>query len=199
LLSSLCALAVAAAIALIVGGCGSSGSSSTAATGGESTAAANGESTAANDESTGGGGESTGTASAGGNKETTAHSSSLSKAEFVKQANAICTREKTKGLEAMGAYAKQHRGAATGQAKIELIGEAIQKVFLPSVQSQVNQIRALGAPAGDEQEVEALLDSLEEAVEKASQGTASSARFGQAFASSGKLAREYGLSDCVYG
>jgi hypothetical protein len=195
LLSSLCALAVAAAIALIVGGCGGSSSGgSTAASGGESTAAAHGESSGG-----GSGGESTGTTPAGGGKETTAHSSSLSKAEFVEQANAICTREKTKGLEEMGAYAKQHRGAATGQAKIELIGEAIQKVFLPSVQSQVNQIRALGAPAGDEQEVEALLDSLEEAVEKASQGTASSARFGQAFASSGKLAREYGLSDCVYG
>jgi hypothetical protein len=195
LLSSLCALAIAAAIALVVGGCGSSGSSSssTAASGGESTAATNGEPTA------GGGSQSTGTGTAGGGKEKTPHSSSLSKAEFIKQADAICTREKTKGLQAMGAYVKQHQGATTEQAKAELIGEAVQKVFLPSIQSQVNQIRALGAPAGDEQEVEALLDALEEAVEKASEGAASSANFAQAFTGSAKLAREYGLSGCVYG
>jgi hypothetical protein len=177
LLSSLGALAIAAAIALAVGGCGGSSDSTSA----ESTGA-----------------ESTGTESTGGGQQTTVHTSSLSKTEFIEKADAICTREKSKGLNAMGAYVKENQGA-TSLGKAELIGEAIQKVFLPSVQSQVDQIRALGAPAGEEQEVEAILVSLEEAVEGASQGTPSSARFAQSFANSGALAREYGLTACVYG
>jgi hypothetical protein len=172
LLSSLGALAIAAAIALGAGGCG----------GGSDSAS----------------GESTGATATGGGANQTVHSSSLSKAEFIKRADAICTREKTKGLEAMGAYVKESKGAA-GQEKAALIGEAIQKVFLPSVQSQVDQIRALGAPEGDEQEVEAILVALEEAVEGASQGTPSSAHFAQSFSNAGSLAREYGLSGCVYG
>lgn len=172
LLSSLGALAVAAAVALGVGGCGG-GSDSTSA-------------------------ESAGATAAGGGKQTAIHSSSLNKEEFIEKADAICTRAKTEGLEAMGAYVKENKGAA-GQSKVELIGEAVQKVFLPSVQSQVDQIRALGAPEGEEQEVEAILVALEEGVEEASQGTPSNARFAQSFASSGALAREYGLTGCVYG
>jgi hypothetical protein len=172
LLSSLAALAIAAAIALGVGGCGG-GSNSTSS-------------------------ESTNTTAASGGKQAKVHSSSLGKTEFIEKADAICTREKTKGLEAMGAFVKENKGA-TGQAKAELIGEAIQKVFLPSIQSQVDQIRALGAPEGDEQEVEAILVALEEAVEGASQGSPSSARFAHSFANSGALAREYGLTACVYG
>lgn len=175
LLSSLCTLAIAAAIALAVGGCGG-GSDST----------------------TGSGGESTSSTAAGGGGETTVRSSSLSKAEFSEKAAAICTREKTKGLEAMGTYLKQHPGA-TGAAKIELIGEALQKVFLPAVQRQIDQIRALGAPAGDEEEIEAFLSSLQEAVDGASQGTPSNGKFAQAFASSASLAHEYGLDACAYG
>jgi hypothetical protein len=178
LLSSLGALAIAAAVALGVAGCG----------GGSDSSSSSSESTGAT------------TAAAGGGKQTktAVHSSSLSKEEFVEKADAICVREKTKGLEAMGAYAKEHQGAA-GQSKAEVIGEAIQKVFLPSVQAQVDQIRALGAPEGEEQEVEAVLVALEEAVEEASHGTPSSARFSQSFANAGALATEYGLTSCVYG
>jgi hypothetical protein len=173
LLSSLCAVAIAAAVALAVGGCG----------GGDST---------------GSGGESTSSTTGGGGGETTVHSSSLSKAEFSEKAAAICTREKTKGLEAMSTYLKQHPGAA-GAAKIELIGEALQKVFLPAVQRQIDQIRALGAPAGDEEEIEAFLSALQEAVDEASQGTPSNGKFAQAFASSASIAHEYGLDACAYG
>lgn len=140
--------------------------------------------------------ESTGTATTG--KEAPVHSSSLSKEEFIAQAGAICTKEKTAGLEAMGNYVKQHPGA-TGQGKVALIGEALQKVFLPSIQRQVDQIRALGAPEGEEQEVEAFLDALQEAVDQASQGTPSGGKFGKAFASSAALAHEYGLTACAYG
>lgn len=186
LLSSLGVLAIAAAVALAVGGCG--GSSDSNGGGGESTG------------STGGGGKETsgGGKEATGGKETTVQSSSLSRAEFVERAGAICTREKTKGLEEMGAYVKQHPGA-TGAGKLELIGEALQKVFLPSVQRQIDQIRALGAPAGDEQEIEAFLSALQEAVDEAGQGTPSNGKFGQAFASSANLAHEYGLDACAYG
>lgn len=186
-LSSLCVLAIAAAVALTVGGCGGGGSSGSSS---ESTATAT---------ASGGGKEASpgGKEASGGGKQAGGGSSSLSKEEFIAKAGAICTREKTKGLEEMGEYVKQH--PATGKAKLEEIGEALQTVFLPAVQRQVDQIRALGAPAGDEDEVEAILDALEEAVQEAGQGTPSNGSFAKAFASSASLAREYGLAACAYG
>lgn len=185
-LSSLCALAIAAAIGLTVGGCGGSSDSTAVSSESTDTATAGKEAGGAGKEGKGGG------------NEAPVHSSSLSKEEFIAQAGAICTKEKTAGLEAMGEYVKQQPGVA-GAAKIELIGEALQKVFLPAVQRQIDQIRALGAPEGEEAEVEAFLSALQEAVDQAGQGTPANGQFAKDFASSAELAHEYGLTACAYG
>jgi hypothetical protein len=125
-------------------------------------------------------------------------SSSLSKAEFVEQADEICTEGKQKGLEEMSAYAKAH--ASPGEPKLETLAKALQAAFLPAVQTQVDEIRALGAPQGDEAEVKAILAALEEAVESASKSSPSAGpNFGSNFKHSGELAREYGLNGCAYG
>jgi hypothetical protein len=174
------------AIALAVAGCGGSGDSTSGSSESTGTATAGKEAGGTNKEGKGGG------------NEAPVHSSSLSKEEFIAKAGAICTREKTKGLEAMGEYVKQQPGVA-GKAKIELIGEALQKVFLPAVQRQIDQIRALGAPEGEEAEVEAFLSALQEAVDQAGQGTPANGQFAKDFASSAALAHEYGLTACAYG
>jgi len=170
-------------IALVValGGCGGGDSSSSATTGGEATG------TATQGESGGASGKSP------------APSGGLSKAEFVKRANAICEKRKKQSLAKMGAYVKQHK-RGTGGTNAALIVEAVKAVFLPGVETQVKEIRALGAPPGDEAEVEDFLTALEEGVAGASEASGSpSAAFGKSFARSAKLAREYGIDGCVYG
>jgi hypothetical protein len=183
---ALCALAVAIVVALAGCGGGSSDSSSSA-----SQAAGGGE---ASSEGSGKDAAGTGESSAG----ETVQSGDLSKSEFVKQANAICEKGKKESLEKMGAYVKKHKGGSE-TANLELIGEAIQAVFIPQIQSQIDAVRALGAPAGDEEQVEGFLVALEEDAATARESSGTSAVLAKSFKPSAELAHEYGLDGCSYG
>lgn len=178
--------AVAAALAGCGGGGDSTSTGATANGSGANSAGSTAEATTTN------GAATTKTAPSEG-------SSSTSKAEFVRQANAICAAGKKQGLAAMGAYVKQHP-TASPQEKVKLLTEAVQTAFLPEIQTQIDEIRALGAPAGDEGQVNAYLAAMQEGVDAASKASSpSTSLFGQSFKRSAGLARKYGLDSCAYG
>lgn len=166
------------AVVLALGGCGG-GSDSSSATSGASTAAGGGSTTG---ESTAGEGGNAGKSAAAG--------------RFAEEANAICERGKKQGLIAMGAYAKQHQSA--GKPKAEQLIEAIHAAFLPIVQKQADEIRALTAPAGEEAAVKAFLEALEEGIAAAGK-VSSNSQFGSSFKKSAALAHELGIDACAYG
>ncbi|HEX3173442.1 MAG TPA: hypothetical protein VHQ43_04390 [Solirubrobacterales bacterium] len=150
-----------------------------------------------------GGGDDGGSTAADGTGTTTSakqgspSGASLSEDEFVERAIAICKREKRAGLAAMGLYVKQHGGSAQGNA---VLVEALRTAFLPHVQTQVEEIRALGAPNGDDGEVQAYLDATEEAVDRASAKAGGSTQiFGESFEESAQLAHDLGIDKCAYG
>jgi hypothetical protein len=126
------------------------------------------------------------------------HSGQMTKARFVEQAEKICKQGREGILAAVGAYIKEHRGQ--GSSASETAAAALKAEFLPSVQDQIDKLRALDVPEGDEAEVQAILDSMQVAVDtgKESSGN-SSAEISKPFAKSGSLARQYGLSACAYG
>ncbi len=179
----------AIAVAVAIAGCGGGSDSSSGST------AAGGETTSAANESSGKSAQGKGESSSGKSVQ----AGDLSKSEFVKQANAICEEGKKQSLEKMAAYVKEHNGGSA-QPSAELVVEAVQVVFIPQVQAQIGEIRALGSPQGDEGTVEAFLDAMEEGAEAASEAsTSSTSKFGQSFKRSAELAHEYGLDGCAYG
>jgi hypothetical protein len=136
----------------------------------------------------------------GGAKDTTVSTSSHSKAEFIKLANTICKKGKETTVGKLGPYLKSHGGETKVTPKSERIfAEALQVVFLPAVQTQIEEIRALGAPAGDEQKIEAFLSALQEATDAHREGAVRSQEvFTKDFKRSARLAQEYGLEYCAY-
>ena len=62
----------------------------------------------------------------------------------------------------------------------------------PKIPARIEQIRALGAPEGDEQQVEEFLVSLQDIV------NAPQSRFAQVLRHSTELAQGYGLQKCAY-
>ena len=182
------------------GGSGdSSGGGSSSGQSGGSGSSSGGSESAGKGGGSGKSGGSSGTSGSPSGKGATP-SGGLSKTEFVKRANAICEKGKKQSLGKMQAYVKREAGGSK-QASPALLVKAIKAVFIPGLETQIEEIRALGAPPGDEETVEAFLASLEEgvdAVNEASGGSAGAA-FGQSFKRSGKLAREYGLNACAYG
>jgi hypothetical protein len=124
---------------------------------------------------------------------TTDSTASLTKAEFVKQGNAICdagNKEINAGFEEFLPKGKQ-------PSKAEL-DEAIETVLIPSVTRQVEEVRALGAPEGEEEAVEDFLVGAEEELEKGEEEPASLAT-DASFNKTNQEAKAIGLTSCAEG
>jgi hypothetical protein len=134
----------------------------------------------------GGGGDAT------AGVETTVTASSLSKAAFVKKANVVCRREAQRAIS----YVPLDRGELSYQ---EAFDKTLEDAMLPAFRRVVDEIRKLGAPQGDEREVEAFLEAFAEAIDQLEENGASSPTGLEIpFASSTKLARAYGIDNCGY-
>ncbi|MCW2798280.1 hypothetical protein [Nocardioides sp.] len=115
--------------------------------------------------------------------------SAISKADFTTQADAICTAGNKTIEEATAAL-----GDNTSQADIAAF---VTETMIPSVQGQHDAIAALGAPAGDEDKVAAILDALQSGIDalKTDPGAITTAA-GSPFADANRLAADYGLTVC---
>jgi hypothetical protein len=124
-------------------------------------------------------------------------SASLTKAEFLKQGNAICAKGNDEIEARFEAFGKEHHLSQSKQLTEAELAEASETILIPTVRKQVDGIRALGAPSGEEQEVEKVLDAADEALEKAEENPKLlAAQNAGPFARANKLAREYGLVKC---
>jgi hypothetical protein len=113
--------------------------------------------------------------------------SDLTKTEFIARADAICKH----GSQQIEQAAKQtfSGGRPTPQQERQFITQTV----VPQSQSQIDQIKALGAPSGDEDQVNQILDAAQAATDDVkSSGDVEESSFAHANA----LAKQYGLVAC---
>lgn len=118
----------------------------------------------------------------------------LTKAELIAQADAICEETDKKQEAALKAFLKKHPNAGSdpkGQAQM------VKEAGLPPIRAEVEEIAALGAPAGEEDQVQAILDGIQQAIEKGEENP--EALLGKSpspFDAVGKQAAKYGFNAC---
>ena len=114
-----------------------------------------------------------------------------SKAVFLKRANAICAKGTNK-IDAAGTSAFKSPGNPT-QAETTAFAKS---VVVPTVQRELDQLRALSPPKGDEARVKEILDKSQAAVAKV---RANPALLGGENGSdeANRLATAYGLAACA--
>lgn len=135
-------------------------------------------------------------AGCGGGGDSSSESSSLTKAEFLKQGNAVCAKGNKEIQEGFEEF-EEENGLQNKQPTKAQLTEVIETVVLPGVRSQVEGVEALGAPSGEEAEVEAVTDAASEALEKGEEDPAALAsEKADPFAEANELANEYGLVKC---
>jgi hypothetical protein len=129
----------------------------------------------------------------GSTAATVTTNSDLTKAELIKQGDAIC--EKTDKVQESGlkAYTKENPKAQSNEAEQS---KMVIAVGLPPIQTEVEELAALGAPSGDEDEVTAIVEGIEEAVEKGEDDPGSLLGAKNPFTAVGKLAAAYGFKAC---
>jgi ABC-type lipoprotein release transport system permease subunit len=113
--------------------------------------------------------------------------SSLTKSEWIAKADAICQQ----GNQEIEQAAQQQFGNQKPTAAE--VQQFATGTALPNTQTQVDKIRALGAPSGDEDQVNHILDTVQAEVDKAK---AAGDIEDSTFAEGNSLAKQYGLKVC---
>jgi hypothetical protein len=103
-----------------------------------------------------------GCGSSGDSTETTA---ALSKAEFIKQGDAICEKG-SKQIEGEAEEFAEENNIDTSKPTEKQQEEVIATVVAPALRNQADELSELGAPEGEEGKAAAILDALEAGAEE---------------------------------
>jgi hypothetical protein len=127
-----------------------------------------------------------------GNDEPTVATASMTKSAFVSKVDGICAHGRLRALH--------FEPSSVHESERDAVTAAIEGTLLPSIQEVIDSIYALGAPAGEEASTEALLVSMQGAVDEAEgRDTPTLAGVENLLAPSGRLACKAGLRSCIYG
>lgn len=153
----------------------------------------------------GGGGDSgsTGTASAGTSSSSSEEQASDSetastsdKATFVKSASVVCKEAREGALERIQAYEKQHK--SDGLSEVALGEKSIREVLLATIFAEIEGVRDLEPPAGDEEEIKAIVSEMETTYDEAKANEKLSyTEIEESFGGSDQKLKAYGLVDCA--
>jgi hypothetical protein len=130
------------------------------------------------------------------NSTSTETTAAISKAEFVAKGNAVCVKgEKAQEAE-INAYVKKH-GLENKKPSKAQEAELVETVLVPNIQSQIDGVKALGAPSGKEQQVSSALELSQQTLEKIEANPELAFGNKDAFAAAGKQLHALGLKECA--
>lgn len=128
---------------------------------------------------------------------TTETTAAITKAEFVKQGNAVCTKGEKEQQAEFTAYAKKNGLKENQEPTKAQQTEIAETVLAPNIQSQIDGVKALGAPSGEEQQVNAALETSQQTLDKAKANPALFFGNESLFVAAGKQLHALGLKDCA--
>ena len=170
----LTALLAVMAVAALVAGCGggSDSSSSSESTSADSTAADSTES------------------------EPSSDGSAPTKAVFIKEADAICSKADGELAEEITDYAEENEIDPEKEPSEDQQVELYEEVVIANIDRQADELAALTPPEGEEEEVESLVSSLEEGVAEAEDDPQQLVEGKNPLADASKKANAYGMTVC---
>lgn len=121
----------------------------------------------------------------------------ITKAEFVAKGNLICAKGNKTQQAAIAAFGKKHGLKPNQEPSKAQQAELVSSVLVPSVQPQIDAVKALGAPSGEEQQVSSALEASQQALDKVKSDPALAFGKVSAFAAAGKQLHALGLTQCA--
>ncbi len=132
----------------------------------------------------------------GGSAAIEVQTGSLSKAEFIKKANAVCTKGQERGARELAVYMRKNHITLTGSLPNAVATGLFGSVIEPTYQREIAEISGLGAPEKDAKKVAAMLEAIEAGLAKAQRDPAGAIGRNELVPNAGELARAYGLAVC---
>jgi hypothetical protein len=128
----------------------------------------------------------------GGSDEAT-----LSKAELIKQGDAVCKKVIADSFEDGLAYARKNQARLSRLDPEAARGQVLTAGAVPAVQKGLNELESLGEPGEGKEELAAFLSEAKSALKKMEEEPASNAAAsGDVFEKPNRSARAYGFKYC---
>jgi hypothetical protein len=134
-----------------------------------------------------------------GSEEVTVQTGSLSKAEFIKKADAICEAARSEFLAKLSRFFKVHEKTLVNdpaESKEVLLPEVLESLLQPNIEGQVEQISTLGAPKDYAPEVADFLNALQDRMDKALENPPGFTTTPTPFVVAENIARRVALKGC---
>lgn len=122
-------------------------------------------------------------------------SSSLSKAEFIKQGDEIC-KSSSKQIETEAEEFAEKNKVNTGNPTKKQQEEVIEEVVAPGLRNEADELEALGTPKEDGDKAEAVLSALDSGVSEIEDEAAVVLGSNNPLEKASKLADEFGFKTC---
>ena len=135
-----------------------------------------------------------GSSSSSTSTETTA---AITKAEFVAKGNAICVAGEKAQEAGYEAFGKSHGLKGNMEPTKAQQAELVETVLAPNIQHQINGVKALGAPSGEEQQVNAALEASQQALNKIKANPELASAKESPFHAAGQQLHALGLTKCA--
>jgi hypothetical protein len=121
---------------------------------------------------------------------------SITKAQLIKQGDAICLKADNLEFEESVEWEQQHLEELKGLSQGARVAKILLKSGIPSIIDEKEKLEALGVPAGDEAQLEAFFNSIDAAIVKARKNPLAMNVPTGPFAPVDSLARKYGFKAC---
>jgi hypothetical protein len=140
----------------------------------------------------GGGGDGT---TGGTSGESGDGGSSLTKAEFIKQGDELCTKGDQSVESEANKFAEENDINTEKPTKAQQ-EEVIAQVVAPAIKQQGEEIGDLGPPSGDEEQVEAIVEAVGRGADELEEDPGAALEGKNPLEEGGKLAKAYGFKSC---
>lgn len=119
----------------------------------------------------------------------------LTKGQFLAQGNAICQNtEKEQARNYKKVLATMPASTHLSRVRKKKL---LTEIFIHPYEKMVGNVKGLGAPNGDEGQVEAIIEAMEQGQKKVESEPLQLLRGSTGFKEADELATEYGLKDCA--
>jgi len=115
---------------------------------------------------------------------------------FLKKGNAICLQNVEEVKKDYSKFIEGHGGPKAAFDDPESVTEYVDTVVIPNKEQLIEDLRALGAPSGDEDRVDAILDAYEEGIEVAEEDPQRAGVGQGVFWYAADLSKKYELKNC---
>jgi hypothetical protein len=137
-------------------------------------------------------------AGCGSDDSTTGSTAALTKAEFLKQGNAICEAGNKEINAEFEKFFKENEFSKKNQPTKTDFEEGAEEIVIPSIRKQIDELKELEAPEGEEEKFETLFENAEAQLEKGEEDTSLlTDENNDLFAGVNKEAKALGLGSCA--